>query len=882
VLHEGAPVSGARVNVFAPVQKSLAGCKGKSPTDLLGQCLCPSEREAFTSRAIAGLESTPPVASTTTAADGSFTLSVEGAGPFVTRVSSADGALAATISNGAEAREIALQPAKTMRFKLSGVTAGAAAYLLDWSTGEVVRLAAREGEWVSPPLPRGTPTLVVVAPGAVPSRQSIVDGHLAGMPGMREEVPTVTLSAPHTLRGVVTDLGTPLAGVEVVGDPETCAISTKTNASGEFSLPSPNNRPYLTVITARGRGKVATGFASVDRPAELALKPAARLELTFVDPKGAPVPGLDVWVSGQDGSIRQHPPSDAQGRWTLDDLVDGTLQLRVNGAWVLMSDPNLQLKGVTKLRPVVARGVTLSGRVLDAKGKPVPGVDVSPFFGDQLQTQVTDAMKEVLRSQGHATDGQGAFELTALIPGDYEVLAKSPSFGEGTAMGTAPGRVEITLVAPFFLEGDVVDSAGKPVDKAWLSFHRKDEPNHQFSVTTGPDGHFRYALKAPGTFEVTAARGGTTGSAPGKPQLAEIPGGRLKFVVADQQSIRGTVVDASGSPRAGVLVQAIPVTMPMLVMARMQRRPVDPVPLVMQAKMMRMYAEATSDKDGTFAIALGSEALVFAEGEGGLSAEPVSASPAAPLRLVLASRARATGRVLDWNGKPVEAFSVDGKQFTSPEGRFEVTLPGKGSVSLRIDGALAPYETRTVQVPETPTEVALGDIKLKRGFTVSGKVLSAVTGQPLDPSPYLDAKSEGGQVDAAAIQRDGTFSLKRVPEGKLTVTASREKYTSAGVTVAVKPGVGEVVLKLEKTASLEITILRGGEPASEVDVEASGPPTPTTADNRRLHTTASDGKVKLEQLSAGSWTVKAGREKPTTRTVKLKPGEEAKLELTVP
>jgi hypothetical protein len=228
------------------------------------------------------------------------------------------------------------------------------------------------------------------------------------------------------------------------------------------------------------------------------------------------------------------------------------------------------------------------------------------------------------------------------------------------------------------------------------------------------------------------------------------------------------------------------------------------------------------------------------------------------LRLVLASRARATGRVLDWNGKPVEAFSVDGKQFTSPEGRFEVTLPGKGSVSLRIDGALAPYETRTVQVPETPTEVALGDIKLKRGFTVSG------------------------QVDAAAIQRDGTFSLKRVPEGKLTVTASREKYTSAGVTVAVKPGVGEVVLKLEKTASLEITILRGGEPASEVDVEASGPPTPTTADNRRLHTTASDGKVKLEQLSAGSWTVKAGREKPTTRTVKLKPGEEAKLELTVP
>ena len=230
----------------------------------------------------------------------------------------------------------------------------------------------------------------------------------------------------------------------------------------------------------------------------------------------------------------------------------------------------------------------------------------------------------------------------------------------------------------------------------------------------------------------------------------------------------------------------------------------------------------------------------------------------------------------------MERSPAAGLQFESAEGRFEFSLPGRGSVELRIDGALSPYETRSVQVPERTEEVPLGDIKLKRGFTVSGKAVSAATGKALDPSPYLDAKSEGGQFENGAIQRDGSFTLKRVPEGKLVLSASSKDYAPAGVTIDVKPGLHEIVLKLEKSASLEITVMRRGEPAAGIDVEASGPVTPASPINRRSHTTASDGKVRIEQLSPGSWTLKAGRDPGTVRLVQLKPGEETKLELTVP
>jgi protocatechuate 3,4-dioxygenase beta subunit len=546
----------------------------------------------------------------------------------------------------------------------------------------------------------------------------------------------------------------------------------------------------------------------------------------------------------------------------------------------LLGDSAITLKaGVNRLRPVVARGSTLTGVVRDAKGKSVAGANVSVFFADAMQPKVSEALKEALRMAGAVTDSQGQFKLEGLLPGEYEVVAKSLTSGEGTAQGSAPGALELRLEPAFVLEGLVVDAAGAPVEKAYVSFQRKGVTNMTYGALTEADGRFRYALKSPGTFEVTAAR--TYGGPPTKPQLAELPGAPLKLVVGEALSVRGTVVDASGKPRAGVVVQAISMTFPQLSMAQFLPQPVDPAPFVDSAKQMGMYAEALSAADGGFSLPLSGDAMVFTE-PGAEFAEPVKGNPTTPVRLVLAAHARATGRVLDPSGRPLSTFSINGKQFTSAEGRFELPLPARGTASLRFDAAPSPYETRAVEVPPTATEVPLGDIRLKRGFTVRGTVLAAEGRKPIASSPYLDAKSEGGQFDSSGIQPDGSFLLRRVPEGKLVLAASHASYAPAGVTVEVKKGLPEQVLMLVKYASLELTVLERGEPVAGANVEALGAETPAQPVNRRSHTTSSDGTVKLTQLSPGAWTLKVGRPARATRTVKLEPGEQAKLEVSLP
>src|SRR5207253_414526 len=130
-----------------------------------------------------------------------------------------------------------------------------------------------------------------------------------------------------------------------------------TDARGEFSFPSPNAPPFLSTVIARTPGKVATVYASAERPAELALKKAARLELTFADAEGNPLAGVTPWVTGQDGANRQRPPSDLKGHWAMDDLVDGPLEVRVNAPWVLTSASKLEVRGPTRATLTLARGV---------------------------------------------------------------------------------------------------------------------------------------------------------------------------------------------------------------------------------------------------------------------------------------------------------------------------------------------------------------------------------------------------------------------------------------------------------------------------------------------------------------------------------------------
>ncbi len=438
------PLAGAKVAVFLVPLRPMDGCGKSASNTLFGTCLCPARREAFYQRARAGLASPPPVATTVSGADGAFSLELPGPGPFMATATSADGTLAATtvLEAGPGPQRVAVVPLVVTHVRVSGVSAGAVAYLVDVQTGDFARLlpGAGAGELVSPPLRAGLRTLLTLAPGALPRLDSMQDGRVQFTPPSDGPAP-VTLSGPLSLQGHVTSEGRPVAGAEVVVDPGGCELKTRTNAKGEFTLPALVGPPSMSRVTARAPGQSATDYLLAGQPGTLALKRVAALEVTFVDPRGAPVPGLRLWgMSGVPSGLAS-PASDAKGRLVVKGLVEGQLELKVAPPWVLVSEPWVLVKGRTRAQVTVTRGVTLTGRVHDAQGTALAGVFVSATTSAaDGGTHFTEGVR-----RNFVTDHQGTFSFDALLPGLYEVVATSPKHGPAKATVTAPGTLDLTL-----------------------------------------------------------------------------------------------------------------------------------------------------------------------------------------------------------------------------------------------------------------------------------------------------------------------------------------------------------------------------------------------------------------------------------------------------
>ena len=313
----------------------------------------------------------------------------------------------------------------------------------------------------------------------------------------------------------------------------------------------------------------------------------------------------------------------------------------------------------------------------------------------------------------------------------------------------------------------------------------------------------------------------------------------------------------------------------MLKMARMRGRAGDPAMLFGQGKLMHTgYAEVTTEADGSFSLPPG-DAMLMA-GFGGARSQLVEASSSAPVTLKLEASAHVVGRLLDPRGVPVERFTFNGQPVSSVDGGFDLALAG-GAQALRFDDGLSVVTTRQVTVPAAPGVLNLGDVKLERGFWVTGRVITPPGTPAVRPS--LQARSGTTQLPSE-LSNDGTFRLSQVPAGKLEVSATTTSFVPAVAVVDVKAQTPEVVLTLQKWGALEVTVLRNGDGEANERIEAEGP-SRTDSANRRSIETHSDGRALLEQLAPGTWTVVVGRERPQRREVKVVSGQTAKVTFDV-
>lgn len=852
---DGVPAANATVHAFDPSPAEFPGCPRDPKGGALGRCLCPEQQAAFGARLIQGVEATrTPIATTTTAADGTFTLDV--ANPkAVIEITSADGAWAA--EGSLEKPDLALAPQKPVRLRFTGLTKNLAAYVVGMFGGRVERLALRDGLWVSRPVGPAVRFLVVAAEGAQPQMQMLWDGKtaasaFAGFGAEPNEVSTVELAAALPLRGTVTEDGRPVADVEVLADPENCAIATRTDGKGEFTVPSSNARPYLTTVIARTKTKRAQQTVAAGATVELALRPSARLELTLVDAAGKPVPNEALRVGGE--TLR----SDAAGKISTE-VVAREVAFEVDAPWLRVRDSGpFALKGTVTKKLVLERAAILTGRLVDPHGgKPrKASVEARPVGNDDLFARKTGW-----------SDDTGAFTITGLAPGRYRVAVLGDDATQVEA--TAPGEVELKAEVAHTLAGRVADPSGKPVAGASLSARMKDS-NHSFGDRTGPNGEFRMPVGGPGLYELTAAHGANRKTVPVEVGVeASTP---VKLALVASPPLKGKVVDATGKPVAGALVEGLLSGMPHLRVGP----GTNPSAMVMMAKASRTYGSAVSAADGAFELPLYGDAQLFI-GAGVMGAGPVAATVGTPVTLVVARRPTATGRVVDAGRRPVGHFFVNGLEFFDADGRYALPLFTTGEFVLTVSNGTSPDEKWTVSLSPDAQNIEVPEIVLRRGFSVSGRATNAVTGKPAKGTvTVFGAGNPPIELGRAAIQSDGSFQLGKLDEGPLRLKFESQDQVTAEVDA--KAGQADLVVKLVPKAGLEVMVRKGREAGKGVEVVLA----PVGGGPSRTARADSDGRAIFQRLDPGTYsaaTLEYGNQGPIKRVV-LKPGATAKLDLS--
>ncbi|CAM5698285.1 1,4-alpha-D-glucan glucanohydrolase OS=Streptomyces alboniger OX=132473 GN=CP975_29995 PE=4 SV=1 [Streptomyces alboniger] len=138
----------------------------------------------------------------------------------------------------------------------------------------------------------------------------------------------------------------------------------------------------------------------------------------------------------------------------------------------------------------------LAGYVLTADGTPVPGAAVT----------LTDECGEVVATT--RSGGEGGYVITELVAGEYTLAVGAPAFRPValpvTVRTARETRQDVELAGGAVLRGTVRATGGRPVEDARVTLLEVGG-NVVDSLTTGPDGTFRFVDLSFGEYTVIAA-----------------------------------------------------------------------------------------------------------------------------------------------------------------------------------------------------------------------------------------------------------------------------------------------------------------------------------------------------------------------------------------
>jgi len=351
-----------------------------------------------------------------------------------------------------------------------------------------------------------------------------------------------------------------------------CRDTATTDAAGNFTLTLLPDSYAIFVTPPAGVPLWPTDFRYVTVPSPtpltLELESAYVLSGTVRAADGTtPVSGIQVGVyDDYMGSVVG--VSDASGHYeTL--IPAGRVTLGATGSSSSSAGPNqplplnfslvldqLTVMGDTVYDVQLPAFVTLSGRVTNAAGTPMPGVVVSA--NDSSYESVTECFDRAV------TDASGLYALT-LLPGDYNVEA-TPPLDSGLWRAVATGVVvygsqtlDLSLSASHVVTGTLRTAAGAPVSNASLTFRWGDQSAY---AQTSTDGRYQTTLPtATITASVSASGGRTNPNVPDSFGIRPIGTFSVSgdctqdLTLPPFVTVTGRVLDRSGNPVVGAAVE---------------------------------------------------------------------------------------------------------------------------------------------------------------------------------------------------------------------------------------------------------------------------------------------------------------------------------------